>query len=376
MIKKLLIGLMLVVMCGIGVVRSDGAVVSRVVGLSSECDTLNAGCIAFPATFSAVCTSGCPEIIQPSFTDVNRMWGRTGTGVGSCTTSTNGGSTWAGCTTQAFIGGTFQGQEMYMGTADGSVVVISYDTTPTCYIRKSTDNGTSWSTKFTFADRCSGAFYESASGWCLADGRCEFQSYHSSANPSAIYVIYRSSDNGETWTRGDIATDTSNRPVGSIWDGNIGIMALTQTTITGGAYSSPGADTWSKGASAASSFGNCWGAVILSSVPYGMCSNGTVYTLRDRTGTLFKTPTFSPTPLFNVDSGGVSYAYDNNTIYTLVTSSGGATGLYVSRSAGTSFTLIASVNPGSLRGGTMWKHPINGCVYWVAGTAIRIGKVC
>ena len=364
------IGLCVALLSG---VQTDAATVKSIVGVNSDVT----GFVPIPSVFSSLCVAGCPQGMMPSFTDPLRLWGRTGTSVGSCTTSVDGGSTWAACTTQPFVGGTYQGREMYMGTADGSVVVITFDTTPTCEIKKSIDNGASWQTKFTFADRCGGPFFEGVSGWCLVDGRCEFQSWHSSA--TAVYAVFRSSNNGETWARGDTATDTGNQPAGSVWDGSIGMMPLTQTTVTGGAYSSPAGDAWSKGASAFTSFGDCWGAVILSNVPYAMCANGTVYTLRDRTGTTFKTPTFSPNPLFNVDSGGVSFAYSNSVIYTLVTLTGaGHMGLYISQDAGSSFAFVADVATNGLRGGTMWKHPLNGCIYWdvTGGGSSKVGKAC
>jgi hypothetical protein len=377
--KKLLITMMLFALMSLGVTQA--AVVKKIAGLKSECDTTNIGCQPIPLTFSAVCTVSCPQVIMPSFTDANRMWGRTSTGVGSCTTSIDGGATWNACATQPFVGGVWQGREMYMGTADGGVVVLSFESTPTCQIRKSTDNAVTWQTKFTDSGantRCAGTLFESATGWCLADGRCEFQSYHSSNVPA--YRVYRSTDNGENWTKGsDTGVDTTNNPAGSIWDGSVGMMALTQTTISGAPYSSPTGDTWSEGTATATSYGDCWGQVILSSTAYSVCADNTVYTLRNRLGTLFKTPTFPATPVmvFSVDSGGVSYAYDSSTIYTLVSLVSPAhTGLYVSRNAGTSYTFLADVSTTGVRGGTMWKHPLNGCVYWVAGGVLRIGKVC
>lgn len=374
--KRALYGLLLCIafMIGIPASSDSASAISKIYGLAGECNLSYAGCTPIPTTVTMICTVGCPQAATPSLTDANRMWGRSSGAAGACRTSTDGGATWAACTTQPFVGGTWQGREQYVGTGDGGVIALSFDTTPTCMIRKSIDNAATWTTVFTSAERCAGPQYETSSGWCLEDGRCEIQSHHSSAVPA--YATYRSSDDGDTWIKGaDTGVDTVRVPAGSVWNGTVGLMPLTQTDIGGATYSNLGSGSWGVGVSTGSGFGDCWGQAIIGGVPYAMCANGTVYTLRSSTGTLFKTPTFSSSVLFTIDSGGVSLGYNSTVVYTLISSTTGSK-IFVSKDSGSTFTYIGNATSGNLRGGVMWVHPINACVYFNAGGTLYIGKIC
>ena len=86
MMKKLLIGLVVTLVCMVGIPKSEA--ITRIVGLSSECDTTLSGCNPTPSTITLL--GDGPFLSQPSLTDSTRFWGSLPI-VSDCRTSTGTG---------------------------------------------------------------------------------------------------------------------------------------------------------------------------------------------------------------------------------------------------------------------------------------------
>jgi hypothetical protein len=188
--KKILIGLILAFVCGIGV-QTDAATVSKIVGLNAECDTNNAGCFPFPVSGATIChatlnQATCPRIFHPSWVSGSRLWGVSGTNAAACVTSTNLGSTWVACTAQAFV----PIQQEVAETSNGNIVAVA-DVGGTCTIRLSTDSTVTWNTVFTNPGIGCGVGTGGQLLYCQqSGGQCDF---------GAGSRTYRTLDNGVTW---------------------------------------------------------------------------------------------------------------------------------------------------------------------------------
>jgi len=374
--KKLLIGLLLVVLCGIGI-STDAAGPSRIVGLSSECDTNNIGCIVIPLTMSTLCTGAtCPFRSSFSYTDSTRFWGSVGSGTGACITSTNGGTTWNACTAQPFVTGA---NELYAGASDGSVIALGTTTGPTtCTFRRSTDNAVNWSTTFTLAVDCNPGNNEGQYLYCLNNGICEAALNNSNLN---TFRIFRSSDNGQNWTTGETGSASCGTGAGSVWNGSSGIIPSMDPGCGGGnlatAFNAV-TDTWTVSTAWTGTQGSCWGQVIISNVGYASCGSAITYGFYTSTGATFRTFVL-PGATLAVNNGGVAFALDSTVIYVFATATVPAgIGAYVSRDAGVTFGRLGTETSGGgagIRGGNAFFA--NGCVYWSGGTTTRrFAKIC
>jgi hypothetical protein len=352
--------------------QSQGATVSNIIGLVGECDTNNSGCNPIPLVISSLCTASCERNTRPSYTDVNRMWG----GTSSCRTSVNGGSTWGNCTTQPFSSGA---KEDYAGTANGSVVgggAVGAD----CLIKKSTDNGSIWVTKYTgvgVGETCGGGTTGPTRMSCFADGSCTY-AYKS---PGDLAKVIRSTDNGENWSLVFTGvTSTRLIQAGSYTNPN-GTVSQAEgagwRNFSGSSGSYANSVAWAAGSS-------CWGAFILSGTAYGVCYSGagSIYEIRNSlTGTVVFSPSLPGAQPF-ATQGGLALGYGSNIVYMLagwVPLSGQVPiGVYVSRDSGATFTLIglSNIAANSMREGDFWQHPTNGCLYFSAGTIPQFIKIC
>ena len=377
MIKNLLIGLMIVVLCGIGI-QADGAVVSKIVGLVGECDTTNPGCSSIPLSITTLCTVNCPLRTSFSYTNSSRFWGsQGGGGAGLCTTSTDGGATWSDCISQAFpLGG---GQEEYAGASDGSVIAVGIAAPgATCTIKRSTDNGANWGIVFTeAATDCRHGAFEGQQLYCLSDGRCE---YINTLGGSSLR-IFRSSDNGQNWVDTTVGAITATGQVGAAWDGSAGIIPSEQNGVGNQAGVGVG-DIWSVSAGWAGTEGNCWGSLTYNGAGLAVCqSSGATpdgrYTTRTSVGTLVKSLTLPSALITSVDAGGVALGYATNVMYVVATLQAAAgIGVWVTRDDNT-FTQIGNIGVGgAIRGGNAFKA--NGCIYITTsgGGVVRFAKIC
>jgi hypothetical protein len=212
---------------------------------------------------------------------------------------------------------------------------------------------------------------------CLDDDTCTFVYVNGSSN---IKVV-RSEDDGMTWTQ-------------VLGTGSTGVSVYSLTVDSIGGSSPPNASVgtqigvfaigsvWSA-SSAWSISSSCWGSFVMNNVAYGVCysGSGSVYHIRRiSTGALVQSPTL-PGALALTSNGGLSYSPSNNIIYTLVSwqppSGNAPIGIYVSKNGGSTYALLTTVPVSvSMREGDIWKHPINGCLYFSAGNTPMIGKVC
>ena len=372
--KKLLIGLCLGLISLIGIVKSEA--ITRIIGLSSECDTVLAGCKAIPLTPTTLCTVSCAVEVSPSFTSVLRFWGST-RAAGTCRTSIDGGAIWAACTSQPFTTGN---REFYAGAADGSVIAVGTPTGPnTCTVRRSTDNGVSWSTVFTQVGACTSGTFEGQRLYCLSNGKCEFVGIN--GNDAQIF---RTSDNGQTWAAGESAVGGLGAIIGSVWNGLEGILPTQAPGAGGGGFSKTyvaAADVWTQSTAWNGTQGNCWGKLLLNSIPFAICQGAGAtpdgrYTLRTSTGINSLSLTIPNALITSIDAGGVAIAPFTNTIYIMAQTVSAAMGTWVSRDNGASFTQITGFGGGGagIRGGDAFFA--NGCVYFAVGSTAMFGKIC
>jgi len=365
----LIVGLLLLVE------SSQSNAVVKVVGLSSECDTTNAGCQAIPLTLTVLCTVSCPYVSQPSLTDANRFWGSL---AGStCNTSTNGGATWVACTTQPPAFTPNGVREAYAGAADGSVIGAAQNAgTAACDIVRSTDNGANWTTVFTVASRSCSPSNEGTLLKCRSDGKCILPFLNGGTNVCYTYV---STDNGQTWAEGIGVATCNASPVNSSWNGTLGIVQPQGNGGASRAYYTTDGSTWNKSTAWAAAAGTCWGGVVYNSAVHAICFSSVNYTLRDRDGTLELNMTL-PGVLAAVNSGGLGYSLGTNNMYVLATwlpvSGNAPIGIWLTRD-GSTFTLLgkSAITTNSMRGGDFYAG-INGCLYFSAGTNAIFAKIC
>lgn len=362
--KRWITGLLLVLFMCLPALKSDAVTVQTIVGSQVNCDTALTGCQSFPSSVSILCTGAtCPIRSSFSYTNTTRFWGNGAT----CLTSTDSGATWGACTTDPYSIATYT-LETVFGASDGSVIAVATRTGPfECNITRSTNNGTSWTQVFTDgAVDCRSGGLEGQRGYCLADGKCI---YIAGVNSSALYRIYKSSDNGQTWVLD--STGAAGNPVsysGAAWNGSSGI-GIPQ--ITGGGTTKATvavANVWTSSADWPN-VGDCWGAVVNNGLENAICYGGAGYTVRSGTGALIANITL-PGALALIDSGGVGYGYSTNNLYILATKPT-EVGVYLSRDNLATFAQIGSFS-GSVRGGNMFTT--NGCIYF--STLQRFGKIC
>ena len=358
---RYLLALLLLIL-SVTVDRSDGTALNTIIGAAAECPIISVGCNPIPLTLTTLCSVNCSVLTQPSFTDENRIWGGNGA---NCRTSTNGGVTFANCTTQPFSSGA---RESYAGAKDGSVIGTGNVGGVNCTIKRSTDNAITWTTVYTDAGvSCGGALTAQTEVKCLADESCTF--VHS--NGSTL-TVRRSTDNGQNWsivtTVGPFVVDvrsythtTDISIVPGISAGFRGGVATGATWLTTGLYP--------VGTSA------CLGSFVLGGVAYASCYQGpgSVYAIRDgSTGAIISTPTIEGA-LASAGSGGVTIGYGSNVVYLFASwvppSGNSPIGVWVSRDSGITFTFlgIGSALANSMGGGDVWQSPINGCIYLSAG---------
>jgi hypothetical protein len=364
--KKLLWAVVIVCISLIGVSQSEA--IKSIVGVSSECDSTNTGCIPIPLANTTICSAGCTTLTAKSFTDANRFWG----GTSSCRTSTDGGATWGNCTTQPLSSGA---QENYAEASDGSVIAIGQVTT-TCTVKRSTDQGANWTTVYTAASTaiaCGGAVTGGYRLICLSDARCTFSTVHGT---TSVPIALESTDNGQTWvptTYGAVATSF----VSMAWDGSAGIA--TSNGLRSGKY----AAGWSQGAAAFASCGTISGSVVYNGVGYGLCKDtGTneIYRMMTADGALFKAITL-PGVYQSSGVGILAYSVGTNTLHVVanvaVTAGSLPIGVWVSRDDGVTFTKVyTSPQTVNSMGSQSSIFYTNGCVYYSGGVGTVFNKVC
>lgn len=369
-IQKWIINILLIALfiC-VPVLKSDA--VTMTIGAQANCDTTITSCIAFPTQLTALCVSAsCPFRTNPSYTSSTRFWGTFLSGNSQCVTSTDGGVTWPACTTQPFVAST---QEYYAEASDGSVIAAG-STAGTCTIRRSTNGTVSWTDVFTQAVACLGNNTEGQTLHCLSNGTCELIS---STTADSKFRMFRSTDNGASWTAVTVDTlGTNDLASGSAWNGSAGISAAI-SSINGlaTAFVAIG-DVWISSAAWAN-IGDCWGNVVYNNVGRAICySAGTGYTVRAGDGTLVSSIVL-PGAALGIDIGGPAFSNTTNALYVLATTTTSTLGIWLSRDNLNTFVLIgqSSAAIGGVRGGNMFMT--NGCVYFTGGVArFMFGKIC
>ena len=170
---------------------------------------------------NAVAPGTCPITFHPSWTDSSRLWGVTGNiggGNYECVTSVDFGLTWATCTTQPWSAGQ---QHQVASPTDGSVISVA-DIAGSCTIKRSTDNGTIWTTVFTSAGiQCSMSARAQIIYCQEASGQCDVGNTLGGNNAR----IHRSTDNGASWSVISMADVLTAPALGGIeFNGSAGVF--------------------------------------------------------------------------------------------------------------------------------------------------------
>lgn len=345
--------------------------VTAVLGGNVVCDPSLITCGAFPTVVSSVCTAGCPLMSQPSFTDANRIWGNS-TG-SQCRTSTNGGSTWADCLTQPFAS---VGRESYAGASDGSVLGTS-TVGANCSIARSTDLGANWGVVYTkVAETCGGAVFEQTELKCTSNGGCTF-----AYTAASTLVIVQSSNNGQSWAETfRLGASTIDVRSFSLSVAGAAIPAIS-TPFRGGTAVGTG---WTLTSAYPAGANNCNGGFLLGSQGWASCwiGPGGLYQIRNAdTGALQFTANLAGA-VNGAATGGVMYGLGQNLVYAFaafVPPAGNApVGVWLSFDNGATFIALGqgSALANSMRGGDVWQHPLNGCLYASVGINPQLIKVC
>lgn len=371
--KKWIIGLVMLVLCGIGI-RADAAPRS-IVGGTAECDLAFSGCQGSPPlSYLTLCVGGgtCPIRTSFSYTDSTRFWGATSNLSGQCRTSINGGVNWSACTTQPFAGA--GGSEQYAGTGNGGVVVSSDNVGGECTIRLSTDNATSWNTVFTDTGiSCVTGTNEGQYLYCLLNGRCELNV----SNSSGTYITYVSLDYGVTWIKAVVTGSdlVAGNHAGVSWNGVAGIMSPVATnSLSASSWAEVfPAVVWSESA-IWGSVGTCWGHLVFNSVGYAICHNGVTYQRRSAAGTV-PLSFVLPGAIVAASQGGVAFQIGGGVYVIGTLLDGVSSGLFISQDNFGTFSQIGTIGFNS-RGGNAFVA--NGCGYFTVGVSPNeiFGKVC
>jgi len=369
---------LIVLVMGIGIGKSEGVTINKIVGIASSCDN-SEGCIPIPLVVSSLCTAvqTCPLLSAPSYTDSLRFWGTGGTAGIGCRTSIDGGATWGACASEPFGLGA---KEHYAGAADGGVIAIS-QIAGDCVVRRSEDNAASWTTVFTFtmAAGCGGPISGGTLLKCFPDGECSHIATNTT-NGQCTILNSTSSGTAGSWTAGiTTAACFGGTVVGASYDGDDGIMTQSGMTLVTGFFTATGFAGWGISALWPTGVGSCWGSVVLSLVARAICYNtgDANYRLRDVNGVVVR-DLVMPNAFLAMNNGGLGMSIgDTNVLYVVATSNNpSAIGVWASRDGGVSFGRIGTVGPGvSIREGDIFFA--NGCIYFSGGVITPVfAKVC
>lgn len=198
----------------------------------------------FPSVVSLLCDGSganlnCPQYFHPQWndTDQENLWGVTNrVNPPICIRSTDGGITWVACTTQPFVAGVLSLGARMAVAANGAIIFAAGQGANTCIIRRSTDNGVSWSTVFTSAVQVCSVEFGSPTPpqlYCSENGGYCAHVREAGGNMTVIY----STDNGANWTVGTSFAylTTDNRVSGPTLnaDGSDGRAVTGINAITG-----------------------------------------------------------------------------------------------------------------------------------------------
>ena len=356
------------------------ASVQSIAGGALACPASNTNCFPIPLTLTPLCTaiSVCPKNTSFSYTNSSRFWGVDPVAQ-TCRTSTDGGAVWGNCTTQPFTPAISM---MIAGAPDGGVIAVGSVAGPVCTFRRSTDNGSNWTTVFTQAVDCSESANNGTWLYCLADSRCE--SIHPGVVSGTVNRIYRSSDNGVTWGIGETSTNTWIAIDGSAaWNG---LAGFAHTVNASARAFTANSDLWANSAIWPAGPTQCSAPVIYNGNPYGLCFDNSVptYRLYDTSGTVFSTLTL-PNANLTGTAPAVALAPFGNSLYVIATLGRNPTpcggglcpiGIWLSRNNLVSFELIATTADAVNNATTGNAFYANGCIYFSSGTTIMFGKIC
>jgi hypothetical protein len=339
-------------------------------GSQLACNPANPGCTPIPLTLTTLCTVTCPLRSSFSFTDSARFWGSTA-GVGACRTSTDGGVTWAACASQPYAAGD---TEHFAGASNGNVIGVG-SPAGVCTMSLSTNLGVSWAPVFTQAGSCTTGGLEGQRIYCLSDGRCEF---------IAVGQIFRTANNGLTWTAGETGIAPNCSIIGMAWDGTAGIAPSQNTGCGGGGVARSffsSADAWADSVTWNGTQGNCWGTVVYNGTARAICQSASAtpderYTLRDSTGVNIASLTLPGAELAGTSAGGPAISPFTSTLYIFAQSSSGFITVWLSRDNLASFTTLGTFGGGGagIRGGNTFYS--SGCIYLTGGLTPMFGKIC
>jgi len=387
MMRRWLLSCVFLVMC----VNLSAAQVRSVVGVNVSGPKPD-----YPLASSILCNGSageldCPQYFSPDWSDTSgeRFFGVTNiTTPATFVQSLDGGTTWTPGPSNPFAATTVNGTAFALAS-DGSLIAAAdvNGTTISCQIRRSTDQGVSWTTvhSFTNATGFCGAFgttvMSSPARCALNSSKCIIMGW-TGVNPVPIV----SQDNGVTWATGaTLATIVGSPPFlgASLSDngvlgisGHPGVQTTTQSPYTDGGISWLSSGVWG-GIPGVSH--RCTGPVQhnLGSGATLVCGPGsvspTLYVFGEVTGSVpsvIRTFTLSDAPPSSGSPDANALQWDANTYY--VTSRNAAatrTNIYITTDSFVSTHLIGSLLPTnqftSCCRGDMFKA--NGRVYFTSG---------
>jgi hypothetical protein len=354
--------------------KSDGGVVSGVLGLNVDCGD---ACQLIPLNV-LTCITGCPSIVGPSFTEANVLWGYNSGPL--CMKSIDSGHTWSNCPDANFstLGKPLTGNVgSITGAADGSVIaVVSDNTTPPdiCTIVRSTNGGATWSIVFQSSPmQCTltvgGSSVDSNHLACLGTGECVLVFNDSSVNRGRVI---RSVDNGQTWSVVFNQSIISDTPTTVAYNGSVGIACrFADSVLSPSTRGMKFNGIWSDSGFLSTTGIFCGnGAFVFNNVPY--IAGVRVGTPVDRvivnglTGNVV-TPITLPGVFTDSTVSTVAAVYKDKAVYLGApdATNGNRIGVWVSLSLSGPYTKVFTAPSAmtSVAGGGGFVHPVSNCVY-------------
>ena len=206
--KKWLMSVFILALCMcVPVLKSDAVTVSTIVGSQVNCDTALTGCQPPPPLNATILCNGsgiitnCPQFFEPDWTTTNRLWGVTNRVLPpKLVTSVDGGTTWTLGTTDPFTAAVLGLGINFAVSSNGSLLASGGQGVNTCIIRRSTDQGVTWSTVYSelvnFCELPAGSPTSNPMTCASSGGYCVVF-----ARDAAFGILpITSTDNGATWT--------------------------------------------------------------------------------------------------------------------------------------------------------------------------------
>ena len=223
LLPRLVACLALFALCAVS--PASSATVTKLFGGQINCDSALASCFPIPLTPSFLCNGtgvvlDCPQYFSPYWPGNGQtFYGLTNrTNPPRCVKSTDGGATWGLCPSNPFAAAIGGLGASFAVAQDGSLISGAAQGVNNCIIRRSTDQGNTWSTVFTDVTAnvtCAISFASPTpnEAQCSRSAPYCVQVYRVQAT-GHLKMVY-STNNGLTWSLGsDLALISSDSEYG------------------------------------------------------------------------------------------------------------------------------------------------------------------